>query len=85
MIHLDDPVDKFNLLAYMNRKLFQLAHDECAIENSDAVMMQECLLGGHVYLQVLKEKLYNWLLSLKSAILKTTRRAEANQKLTVRK
>ncbi len=33
-------------------------------------MMHEIVLGGHLYLQLLKEKLDRWLLSLKFAILK---------------
>ncbi|XP_034948641.1 DNA-directed RNA polymerase I subunit RPA2 [Chelonus insularis] len=69
-IHLDDHKDKFNLLVFMTRKLFSLANEKCAVEGADAVMMQECLLGGHLYLQVLKEKLQTWLTSLKYAILK---------------
>lgn len=69
-IHLDDPTDKFNLLVFMTKKLFSLARDDCAVEGADAVMMQECLLGGHLYLQVLKEKLQTWLTVLRIAILK---------------
>ncbi|XP_063972531.1 DNA-directed RNA polymerase I subunit RPA2 isoform X2 [Diachasmimorpha longicaudata] len=70
VIHLDDPKDKFNLLIYMTKKLFSLANENSAVEGADAVMMQECLLGGHLYLQVLKEKLHTWLSILRMSILK---------------
>ncbi|CAB0043496.1 unnamed protein product [Trichogramma brassicae] len=73
-IHLDDPADKFNLLCYMTRKLFAFANDKCAVEGADAVMMQECLLGGHLYLQVLKERLSVWLNILKLVIAKRASR-----------
>lgn len=34
---------------------------KAAPESPDHVMLQEVLLGGHLYLQLLKDKLYNWL------------------------
>jgi DNA-directed RNA polymerase I subunit RPA2 len=33
-------------------------------------MMHELVLGGHLYLQLLKEKLETWLLTLRAAIVK---------------
>ena len=38
----------------MTQKLFALANDKCAPESPDNPMNQEILLGGHVYLLVLK-------------------------------
>lgn len=73
LIHLLDNRDKFNLLTFMNRKLFTLAHDQCKFEGADAVMMQEVLQGGHLYLQILKERLYNWLVAMRSCVLKRAR------------
>ena len=52
----------------MAKKLFALADNKCAVEGADGVMMQECLLGGHLYLQVIKEKLNSWLLGLRATI-----------------
>lgn len=69
----------------MTKKLFALANNKCAIEGADSVMMQECLLGGHLYLQVLKEKLYSWLTNLKMSILKRARSAGNRYTLNVRK
>ena len=31
--------------------------DKCVVEGVDSVMMHEIVLGGHLYLQLLKEKL----------------------------
>lgn len=84
-IHLDDPLDKFYLLAFMTKKLFAVANNKCAVEGADSVMMQECLLGGHLYLQVLKEKLYGYLTGLRILIMKRARNADAKYALTLRK
>ena len=70
LIHLDDNEDKFNLIIFMVKKLFMLVQDKCVVEGVDSLMMQEIVLGGHLYLQLLKEKLENWLVSLRAAILK---------------
>ncbi|XP_064213291.1 DNA-directed RNA polymerase I subunit RPA2 [Tribolium castaneum] len=70
MIHLDKPEDKFNMLVFMCQKLFVFVQDKCKPEGADAVMMQELLLGGHLYLQLIKERLQGWLFGLKSNILK---------------
>lgn len=70
LIHLDKNEDKFNLLIFMTQKLYMFAQNKCKPEGVDSVMMQELLLGGHLYLQILKERLQNWLLTFKSNILK---------------
>lgn len=69
----------------MTKKLFAVANNKCAVEGVDAVMMQECLVGGYLYLQVLKEKLYSWVTSLKMSILKRARSAGNRYILNVRK
>jgi len=69
----------------MTKKLFTFANNKCAVESADAVMMQECLLGGHLYLQVLKEKLYSWLVGLKHHILKRDKSAGNRYSLSMRK
>ncbi|XP_070550165.1 DNA-directed RNA polymerase I subunit RPA2-like [Ptychodera flava] len=66
--HLSDDSDKFNTIVSMVRKLFSFARGECAADNTDSPMNQEVLLGGHLYLMYLKEKLGNWLLSLRYII-----------------
>nr|CAD7405467.1 unnamed protein product [Timema poppensis] len=69
-IHLESNVDKFNLFVLMTQKLFTLAVNECCVEGMDSVMCQEILLGGHLYLQAVKEKLHTWLTILRALILK---------------
>ncbi|KAL3881452.1 hypothetical protein ACJMK2_027894, partial [Sinanodonta woodiana] len=58
---------------YMTQKLFAFAKGECSAESSDNPMNQEILLGGHLYLMVLKEKLESWLLSLRINIEKSAK------------
>lgn len=84
-IHLDSNAEKYDLLVYMTKKLFAFANNKCAYEGADAVMMQECLLGGHLYLQVLKEKLYDWLGRLRFFITKRAKVVGNNYALTMRK
>ncbi len=72
-IHLNDDTDKFNLLVFMTRKLFAFSQGKCALEGMDPVMMQEINLAGHLYLQLLKDRLANWLTVLKYIILKRQR------------
>lgn len=73
-IHLDKVEDKFNLLVFMTQKLYSFAQDKCKGEGVDAVMMQELLLGGHLYLQVLKDRLQGWLFGVRANLLKRVRR-----------
>jgi DNA-directed RNA polymerase I subunit RPA2 len=54
-IHLDRPGDKFSIIALMLRKLFALVQGKCVVEGVDSLMMHEIVLGGHLYLQLLKE------------------------------
>lgn len=70
LIHLDDHSDKFNFIVLMTQKLFQCAQNKYKIENSDSVMMQEVLLGGHLYQKVIKDRIENWLEQVRYAILK---------------
>ncbi|XP_048486475.1 DNA-directed RNA polymerase I subunit RPA2 [Plutella xylostella] len=65
LIHIPDYTDKFNALVFMAQKLYALATDKCKVEGADAVMVQEILVGGHLYLQVLKERLQDFLNNLR--------------------
>ena len=53
-VHLSRNSDKFNLLVFMVRKLYALADGRCSAESADSPMNQEILLGGHLYLMILK-------------------------------
>jgi DNA-directed RNA polymerase I subunit RPA2 len=57
--------DKFRMLLFMIRKLYALVEGECAVDNPDAVQSQEVLLGGHLYGMILKERLDEWLNSIR--------------------
>lgn len=69
-IHLDDPKDKFNIICLMTKKLFALIQDKCVVEGVDSLMNHELILGGHLYLQLLKEKMSEWMIIVKMLILK---------------
>lgn len=57
----------------MTRKLFAFAQGKCAIEGMDPVMMQEITLAGHLYLQLLKDRITSWLTGLRYTIMKRER------------
>ncbi|XP_045611530.1 DNA-directed RNA polymerase I subunit RPA2 isoform X2 [Procambarus clarkii] len=65
LIHLKTNLEKFDTLCLMTRKLYSFVSGECKAESPDAVSMQEVVLGGHTYLQLLKEKLMDILVSIK--------------------
>jgi DNA-directed RNA polymerase I subunit RPA2 len=67
-VHLDNNRDKFNLLAFMIRKLYALVSGECVADNPDAPQHQEVLLGGHLYTMIIKEKIYDWLQAVKMQV-----------------
>ncbi|KAF2147152.1 uncharacterized protein K452DRAFT_314369 [Aplosporella prunicola CBS 121167] len=58
--------DKFKMLLFMIRKLYALVEGECAVDNPDAVQNQEILLGGFLYGMILKEKIEDWLNSIRA-------------------
>ena len=65
LIHLDDYNDKYNFIVFMTKKLFQAAQGKIKLESADSVMMQELLLGGHLYQKLFKEFLDSWMTSMK--------------------
>ncbi|KAJ3113709.1 hypothetical protein HDU96_003038 [Phlyctochytrium bullatum] len=75
LVHLQNSNDKFDLLIFMIQKLYSLVGGECAVDNPDSPQHQEILIGGHLYLNYFKEKLSDWLSSLKTQILVDLRRS----------
>ncbi|KAI3444963.1 hypothetical protein Pfo_001628 [Paulownia fortunei] len=67
-VHLDDNIDKFNLLIFMLQKLFSLVDQTSVPDNPDSLQNQEVLLPGHLITIYLKEKLQDWLLKAKRAL-----------------
>ena len=68
LVHLDDCDDKFCLLIFMLQKLLRYVNGSCVEDNSDALANQEILTAGHLYLRILKEKLYDYVVGVKRAI-----------------
>jgi len=57
--------DKFRMLLFMIRKLYCLVEGDCAADNPDAVQNLDVLLGGQLYGMIIKEKLDEWLNSIR--------------------
>ncbi|XP_071441340.1 DNA-directed RNA polymerase I subunit RPA2 [Hetaerina americana] len=83
LIHLKELEDKFYALVYMMRKLFSYVQEECGPDGTDSVAMQEVLLGGHLYLQILKEKMQNLLGVIRMMILKQINPSNSRVTLTL--
>ena len=69
-VHLDESFDKFNLLCLMIGKLYSLVTNKIDADNLDSTMNHEILLSGHLYIQLLTEKLKEHLYLIKAKILK---------------
>ncbi|PJF18528.1 DNA-directed RNA polymerase subunit beta [Paramicrosporidium saccamoebae] len=78
LVHLEDNLDKFNLFTAMVRKLYAVVGDQCCADNPDSPMNHEILLTGQVYCNYLKEKLDDWLTSIKLTIATDLRRTPAS-------
>merc|ERR1719242_2217456 len=63
----------------MIKKLFQLVQDKSVVEGVDCLMMHELVLGGHLYLQLMKEKMALWLTTLKQSIMKKAKSTTSPQ------
>nr|XP_002131003.1 DNA-directed RNA polymerase I subunit RPA2-like [Ciona intestinalis]XP_018667297.1 DNA-directed RNA polymerase I subunit RPA2-like [Ciona intestinalis] len=77
LIHLDSNEDKFRLISFMTRKVFDLALGKCMPDDADSVQNQEVLLPGHLFQMVIKEKLNLWLLTLSRVVLRKATAAKA--------
>ncbi|MFH4973590.1 hypothetical protein AB6A40_000299 [Gnathostoma spinigerum] len=67
-IHLDDEIDKFNLLCYMAQKLVTVVRGECASESPDNPQFQEAAVSGHIFLLIIRERLESILHSCRRKI-----------------
>lgn len=68
LIHLDHPKEKFKMLIFMMRKLYSLVAGETCVDNPDSPQHQEVLLPGFLYGQIIKERLDEYLTSIRSEI-----------------
>lgn len=72
-VHANTDAEKFDCLIMMIKKLYALVAGKIDPENPDALNCHEILLPGHIYLQILKEKLNDFLTGMKACILKDLR------------
>lgn len=77
LVHLEDPKDKFRMLLFMIRKLYTLVAGDCSPDNPDATQHQEVLLGGFLYGMIIKEKIEEYLQSIRLQILSDINRGVA--------
>lgn len=75
LVHLDDAREKFDMLIFMMQKLYALVAGDCAADNPDSPQHQEILLPGHLYLSIMKEKMGDWLVAIKTQIQQDIRRS----------
>ncbi len=68
--------DKFRMLLFMIRKLYALVEGECSVDNPDTVQNQEVLLGGQLYGMIMKERLEEWLNSIRAPLQEWGRKQE---------
>lgn len=68
LVHLNSNGDKFRMLLFMIRKLYTLVAGGCAPDNPDATQHQEILLGGFLYGMIIKEKIDEYLQSIRTQI-----------------
>ena len=66
--------DKFQVLCLMIEKLYAVVAGECECDSLDSVANQEVLLGGHLYAQLLSEKLYDLLVGARAKAMTRARR-----------
>ena len=81
-IHLDNNDDKFDIICVMIKKLFFFVEEKCVVEGVDSLMNHEIVLGGHIYLQLLKEKLGDFMTVLKMVVLRMAKMKGAAFELT---
>src|SRR5271170_6601130 len=62
----------------MIRKLYALVGGDCAADNPDTSQHQEVLVGGFLYLQILKERIDDYLSGIRQLI-QSELRAENNK------
>lgn len=61
----------------MTQKLYSLVAGECCADNPDSPQLQEVLLPGHLYASIIKEKILDYLIAIKTQI-KTDMRRQAH-------
>jgi DNA-directed RNA polymerase I subunit RPA2 len=81
LVHLADFQDKFQALCLMIEKLYAVVAGECECDNLDALCNQEVMLGGHLYGNLLADKLYDLLVGAKEKVKKDLRNPKFEQQM----
>ena len=69
-VHVPDFQDKYETLCLMIEKLYSVVAGECECDTLDSLSNQEVMLGGHLYGQLLADKLYDLLIGAKAKVIK---------------
>jgi DNA-directed RNA polymerase I subunit RPA2 len=72
-VHVPDFLDKYETLCLMIEKLYAVVAGECECDTLDSLSNQEVMLGGHLYGQLLADKLYDLLIGAKAKVIKDFR------------
>ena len=64
------------------RKLYSFKDGKCAEEGADNPMMHEVMLGGHLYLALLKERCEIWLRTMRTEMEKMVRQSDVPVDIT---
>ncbi|KAI8893711.1 hypothetical protein BC833DRAFT_624620 [Globomyces pollinis-pini] len=78
LVHLKSTKAKSDLLLFMIQKLYGVVSGDFSQDNPDSLQFQEVLLGGHLFLGIIKEKLSEWLATIKIQILQDLRRNQSS-------
>ena len=73
LTHLDMPRDKYRLLVFMIRKLYAFVAGECCADNPDSPQHQEVLMPGFLYGAIIKERLDEYLINVRSVLARDVR------------
>ncbi|PKI84443.1 DNA-directed RNA polymerase [Malassezia vespertilionis] len=71
--HLELPRDKYRLLVFMLRKLYAFVAGECTADNPDSPQHQEVLMPGFLYGAIIRERLDEYLVGVRGAIVRDVR------------
>lgn len=78
-MHTSSFSDKLNCLSVMVQKLYAFVEGKVGADNLDALSSQECLLSGHVFFMLLREKLQEVLLGVRARYLKDIKGDKTNK------
>ncbi|KAF2076943.1 hypothetical protein CYY_001781 [Polysphondylium violaceum] len=70
-VHLPNYRDKYNLLILMIQKMYSLVSGKTGTDNADSAAFHEVLLAGQIFTAMLKEKLVEFLETLRTVLIKS--------------